>query len=158
MMSSQTKLKIASYNSRGFKSSKDCVSDLFSDIDIIALQEHWLNTSEFTLFPLVAEDVQYYSTSPMEMDEIKMGRPHGGVALLWHRRHQHAVFPVHSVSKRSVAATVRTNRGIILVTALYLPVDYGNRESAEEYDSELAFLEGLLESVEYNEVILRGGF
>ena len=53
---------------------------------------------------------------------------------------------------------MRSNRGTILVIALYLPVDYGNRESAEEYDSELAFLEGLLESVEYNEVILLGDF
>lgn len=85
MMPPQLKLKLATYNCRGFKSSKDYVSDLFGDVDIIALQEHWLNPSEFTLFSSVAEDVQYYSASPMEIDEIKVGRPHGGVALLWHR-------------------------------------------------------------------------
>ena len=33
------------------------------------------------------------------------------------------------IEKRSVAVTVKCDRGTILVIALYLPVDYGNSES-----------------------------
>ena len=77
-------LKLASFNCKGFKSSEDSISCLFNDVDILAIQEHWLHSTEFVLLSSVGEDVHYCSVSPMEMDQIVPGRPYGGVALLWH--------------------------------------------------------------------------
>ena len=43
-MKMSTKLKVASFNCRGFKSAADSISDLFKEVDILAVQEHWLPT------------------------------------------------------------------------------------------------------------------
>lgn len=94
MLIMMSNLRIASMNVQGFKSSEEYVTDLFDEMDFVALQEHWLNPAELVLFSSVSEDVVYVAKSPMEADKIVCGRPFGGVSLLWHKRHQHAVFPV----------------------------------------------------------------
>lgn len=117
----QNKLKFASFNCRGFNmSSEECVSELFKEVDILVLQEHWLHSTELSLFSSLAEDVLYCSVSPMEIDQVVPGRPYGGVALLWHRRYKHAIFPVQTALYRMAAVSITTRSGIILVIAVYL--------------------------------------
>ena len=53
---------------------------------------------------------------------------------------------------------VRTDIGVILVVAVYLPVDYGDLCSAEDYSTKLGFLEGLLNSVVFDAVLFLGDF
>lgn len=93
------------------KSSEEYVKELFNEVDFLAIQEHWLNPTELTLFSSVSEDVTYVAKSPMEADQIVRGRPFGGVALLWHRRHQHVIFPVKTASDRIVAVRVESSLG-----------------------------------------------
>ena len=152
----QRSSKLASYNCRGFKSSEDDVSQLFRDVDILALQEHWLHSKEFGVLSSVAEDVHYYSVSPMEENQILPGRPFGGVVLVWHSRLQRVIYPVKSVSDRSVSVRIQTGRGTVLIIAIYMPVDYGTRDSIENYIAELYYFEGILESEEYDEVVFWG--
>ena len=51
-----------------------------------------------------------------------------------------------------------TSYGVILVIALYMPVDYGDDDALNEYIMELGFLEGTLEIVQYDHVLLLGDF
>ena len=157
-MESHSNLKFASFNCRGFKSSEDYISHLFNDVDVLVIQEHWLLPTEFGLFSSISEDVQYCSVPPMEMDQLMPGRPYGGVALLWRKNLQHAIFPIASVFDRMVAVRLKTDRGNQLVVSVYMPVDYGDRESSENYDAEIGFLEGLLESDVYDGVVILGDF
>ena len=73
----KNKLKLGSFNCRGFKSSQDGVTELFNNLDILAVQEHWLYQSEFHLLSSVADDALLCAVSPMEMDSIVLGRPYG---------------------------------------------------------------------------------
>ena len=76
-------------------------------MDILRLQETWLTVLELDMVSSVAEDVEYVSVSPMEAAKIQVGRPYGGVALLWHKCYQHVIFPVCTVSERIVAVKSR---------------------------------------------------
>ena len=158
MTMDQHKLKFASLNCRGLKSSEVCVSDLFKEVDILALQEHWLRPSELYILSTLDENVLHCSVSPMENDEFLPGRPYGGVALLWHRRHEHAIFPVKTASNRMVAIRIRSCSGLILVIAVYMPVEYGDSTALDEYNMELGYLDGLLDIEDYNEVVILGDF
>ena len=151
-------LKIATFNCQGFKSSEEYVAELFNEMDFLALQEHWLNPAEFSLFSSVSKYLVYLAKSPMAEDEIVRGRPFGGVSLFWHRRHQHAVFHIDTVSDRMVAIKVSTSVGVVLMIALYMPVDYGDCNARDEYITELGFLEGLLDMEVYDHVVLLGDF
>ena len=123
------------------------MAELFDEMDFLGIQEHLLNPAELTLFSSVSEDIVYVTKSPMEADQIRSGRPFGGVALLWHKHHQHAVFPIDTVSSRIIAVRVNSSLGIILVIVVYfLPVDYGDSDALDVYVSELGFLEGILDN------------
>ena len=73
--------------------------------------------------------------------------------LFWHRRQQHAVFPIETISDRMVAVKVRTSLGVILMIALYMPVDYGDSTACDEQIAELGFLEGLIDMEVYDHIV-----
>ena len=106
----------------------------------------------------MGEDVVYCAVSPMENNQILFGRPYGGVALLWHSQSACAVFPLSSVSDGIVAVQVKADHGAILVIAVYLPVNYGDSASFDDFITELGYLDGLLESEMYDHVIVMGDF
>ena len=113
---------------------------------------------EFNLFSSVSEDVLYVARSPMAKDEILCGKPLGGVSLFWHKRHQHAVFPIDTISDRMVAVKVRTSLVVILMIALYMHVDYGDCTAYDEYIVELGFVEGLLDMKVHDHMALMRDF
>ena len=57
LMKTRQSIKITSYNCRGFKSSVEELKQLFTSTDILAVQEHWLISSEFGQFYSLGEDV-----------------------------------------------------------------------------------------------------
>lgn len=158
ILTKSTNLCFGSFNCKGFKSSEECIKELFAEVDFLAVQEHWLLSCSFNLFSSVADDCVYRAISPMESDEIRFGRPFGGVALLWHRRLQHVVVPVQSASDRIVAIKLLSEEGAILIISVYMPTNYRDRSSYEDYISELGFLEGLLEFEHYDHVVILGDF
>ena len=84
---------------------------------------------------------------------ISCGRPFGGVALLWDKRYQHAVFPIKTVSDMIIAARLNSSIGCILMIAVYMPVDYENSDGLDDYVAELGVLEGLLGNERYDHII-----
>ena len=151
-------LTITSFNCQGFKSSEDFVAELFKKTDILAIQEHWLNPMDFHVLSSVAEDVVYCAKSPMEKDYLLTGRPFGGVGLMWHKKHQQIIFPVQTASDRIVAVKMMSEAGVILIIAVYMPVECGSVVNREEYISELGVVEGLLEIDDHDQVVLMGDF
>ena len=57
-----------------------------------------------------------------------------------------------------MAVRLQTGRGTVLIIAVYMPVDYGCRVSMENYNVELGYIEGLLESEVYDDIIILGDF
>ena len=125
-MKMSTKLKVASFNCRGFKSAADSISDLFKEVYILAVQEHWLLPTELANSASINEDALDSAVSPMEMDKIVLGRPFGGVAILWHTRFYQPVSTIQTASDRMSAIRITTDLETILTITVYMPVDYGN--------------------------------
>ena len=155
-MKMSTKLKVASFNFRGFKSAADSISKLFKEVDILAVQEHWLLPTELGNLASINEEALYSAVFPMEMDKIVVGRPFGGVAILWHKRFYQSVSTIQTASDRMSAIWITTDLGTILIISVYMPVDYGNEQSVEDYITEIGLLGGLLESNEYDSVTILG--
>ena len=127
-------------------------------MDILALQEHWLHSTELSLFSSLEDDIMFCSTSPMESNHILSGRPYGGIALLWHKQYDHLIAPVKTASERMVAVQLRSCSGIILVISIYMPTEYGNSEALEDYNMELRYLDGILDAEVYDAVVVLGDF
>ena len=127
-------------------------------MDILALQEHWLLPTELNILSSISEDTLYCAVSPMEIDKMILGRPYGGAALLWHKRLHQSVCTIKTASDRMAGIRITTSLGTILIVSVYMPVDYGDGQALEDYITEIGFLEGLLESNEYDGVNILGDF
>ncbi len=77
-------LVIYSYNCRGFNSSKSSyISSLMSGFSILFLQEHWLAEAQLGTLCNISANVAFTGTSGFDNDEVLLGRPYGGCAILW---------------------------------------------------------------------------
>ena len=68
------------------------------------------------------------------------------------------MFPIDTTSDRMVAVKVRTSLGVILMIALYMPIDYGDCTAYDEHIAKLGFVEGLLDMEVYDHIVLMGDF
>ena len=155
-MKMSTKLKVVSFNCRGLKLAADSISDLFKEVYTLAVQEHWLLPTELANSASINKDALYSAVSSMEIDKIVLGRPFGGVAILWHTRFYQPVSTIQTASERMSPIRIATDLETILIISVYMPVDYGNEQSVEDYITEIGFLGGLLESNEYDNVMILG--
>ena len=149
---------VRSYNCRGLKSSEEEIRQLFRGCDFLAVQEHWLLPCEFSWINSIDDDVIFSAVSPMEMDTLYRGRPFGGVALLWHKDLRKWTVPIETGSDRLSAALMKLDTISVLVVAVYMPVDYGNQQSFDDFTEQLGYLEGLASSVEFDTLICIGDF
>ena len=78
-------LKITSYNCNGFKQRNyEYVNEIFKKCNILMLQETWLYNFEHNNFMKEIPNCQYYAISGMDdADVSRVGRPYGGVSILW---------------------------------------------------------------------------
>ena len=76
-------LKTTCFNCKYLKSSIQEVSELNSENDIL-LQETWLFQFDLPLLNTISADHYAQGTSSVNCEEsIVVGRPHGGLAMLW---------------------------------------------------------------------------
>ena len=60
------------------------------------------------------------------------GRPFGGVAILWKRSLQSSV-KVRVISERIMEIVITTNNGTVTLLNVYLPTDYRDSESHDQF-------------------------
>ena len=86
MMAVNNQISFSSYNIKHYDSTKiDAVKDIFKNSSFMILQETWLTESEFTRrFKNDFPNGECFASSRMEQEEIRPGRPYGGVAICYH--------------------------------------------------------------------------
>ena len=80
-----TSLKIASFNCHGALNKMPIIDDMLRSLDILFLQETWLMQHNTNIFENLNEDFCSFSSSAVEPGEILMGRPYGGLTILWRK-------------------------------------------------------------------------
>ena len=88
-------LKLFSYNSH--ESSLDrlvYIQEIFDDCDILLIQEYWLHKVNLDIYKSAIKDCGVYDTSGMNQNQLFVGRPFGGTALLWKSNSKFSVTPI----------------------------------------------------------------
>ena len=108
-----------SFNGTGVNNSMDYLKVLLdkSKDHIICLQKTWLLNCNLNKLGSIHKDYCFTGKSGVESDEDIIGRPKGGVAILWRRDTTQNVTVVKTLSKRTCALTFLY---FFIVTNFYL--------------------------------------
>ena len=94
-------LRMASFNSKGLGVGKiEYLNELARQYHFIFLQKHWLFNKQVEQLEKEIPSMSVHGVSGMEDDEILIGRPYGGCAILWDKSLLCKVSPVNTSSKR----------------------------------------------------------
>lgn len=116
-------IRVCSFNCKNIKSSLPDVIKLCSTNDIIFLQETWLANEELHI--LCELDDKFYASGISAMDntqEVRRGRPFGGVAILW-RKELLSCKIVEMKNNRLICLQINSGSDIYYFVNSYMPVD-----------------------------------
>ena len=132
-------LNVASYNSKGFSDNRvEIIKELLAYNNIVFIQEHWQFEEQLHKLNI---DNRHMAIAVSGMDSsshIQLGRPYGGVAIIWDKNINKYIQSIDTESKR-VAAVLFTNAtDKLLFITVYMPCDTGvcdvNRAAEDFYD------------------------
>ena len=155
-------LSVCSYNCTGFKKKIDYVDKLLleNDIDVLCLQETWL-LNKHTHYLGQTGDKKYQYTGNSGMDcctDILLGRPYGGVGILWKTSLSHRVTPLKLNHKRLCGITIQGTVGVkTLILCVYMPNDnYHATNVNPDFDNVLDMIENIMNAENYHGILLCG--
>ena len=139
-----------SYNMHGFNSGKSYLHDLCDNpnIFVIAVQEHWLASSNMHMLNNIHSDFACYGISAMEgklAAGVFKGRPFGGVAFLWRKSISNIFSIINSdMNNRCLSASLKcsANSSVKLINVYFPCFEFGS-----DYRNDLDNCLGYIESV-----------
>ena len=156
----ECKLKITSFNCQGFKfRNYNYVNEIFKLCNILMLQETWLFNFEHNNFIKEIPNCQYYAISDMDEAELsRVGRPKGGVAILWQKDLKLTFIPILTNSKRLCALNIKSDTCNIIMINVYMPNDNDTEDSYNMYGDILSEISSILNSHDNCNFIIGGDF
>ena len=135
-------------------------NDLLEGCDFLLLQEHMLFKSKLIWFNSISSDVGVHGVSAMDESKPLVGRPYGGVAILWRKSLVGQVVPVHWDSSRFCAVKyTNASNASILVICVYMPCDDWRPDgNIIEYNQLLQDISLLMNSVQVDSICIGGDF
>ena len=155
-------LNVASYNSKGFSDNRvEIIKELLAYNNIVFIQEHWQFEEQLHKLNI---DNRHMAIAVSGMDSsshIQLGRPYGGVAIIWDKNINKYIQSIDTESKR-VAAVLFTNAtDKLLFITVYMPCDTGvcdvNRAAEDFYDV-LTEISRIVHVYDEYEVVIGGDF
>lgn len=115
-------LRIASFNMHGANNGAPMLTDLLRTMDVVVVQEHWLRECNFLILNDINRNFDMFAVLAMNQDSIIMGRPYGGIAILWRKSclPNVNVFTMHD-SSRCMDISFMTSTGLYFIFNVYLP-------------------------------------
>ena len=116
-------ITFCTYNANNYNAAKyEITKDLFNKCDFLLLQETWLTEKEFIRkFKNDFPNSECISSSQMDLDEIKPGRPYGGVAICYHTKLKCIVENIPTKLKSICAIKISIGNLSILLVNTYMP-------------------------------------
>src|SRR5437899_3935493 len=105
-------LRVCSYNMHGYNNGRPLLESLCHTHDVILVQEHWLPSCDLHKLKTINEQFNCYGISAMVeklSSGILVGRPFGGVAILWRNDLSNYIKIVDSDCDRYVAIQLCIN-------------------------------------------------
>ena len=116
-------ITISSFNCKNVKTSMHDIKKLCSSSQILFLQETWLTSSEAHILSDI--DDNFYARSVTAIDStscVLRGRPHGGIAVMWHKQLSGCKV-IETGDSRLLCFEILSDNCSILFINVYLPCD-----------------------------------
>jgi exonuclease III len=154
-------LTICTFNCEGFSRSCHYMSTYLNNAkcDILCLQETWLLDTNIDKLSQIHDDYLAVGKSGIDAScDIIMGRPSGGVAILYKKSLAKDVTLLDIPSRRACAIKLCTDNGYnIIVICVYMPCDNFSRYSINSvYEDVINIIESIIEKSNCNCVIMCG--
>jgi exonuclease III len=152
----QELLKIVTFNCKNAKSSLLEIRDLCNNYDVILLQELWLLPHEINILSSISNNFMYRACSAIDVQNEIIGRPFGGVAVLW-KKDKFDCVNTQIVCDRLIVFVGLCQGQKINICNVYCPtanLDVDSKLSYLEYLGELSHAISLLSG----DVIVMGDF
>jgi len=151
------KLRIHSYNCKNLKSSLNEIQEICDQSDILLLQETWLRNSELHLLNQIHPQFCGLGISAMNTEsELHLGRPHGGVAIIWRKHLSEYIFPVNYNDTRLQGIELALDKIKILVINIYMPCS--TQENLELFTQYLTKIDSVITASDTPYCMIMGDF
>ena len=158
MLKTMGKVSIVSYNCQGLGPGKlEFIQDLFENHDFVLLQETWQHAD--ALQNIIVNKIPHacvISCSPMPPNELLIGRPYGGVAIMWKTNIQCPVQCVNSQSNSVCGIKIDIQGSSLFIGNVYMPCDCPQNEN--EFRSRLRELSECILSSRSDFVVVGGDY
>ena len=150
-----TILKVASFNYRGIKSSLFDVQSLCESFHVILLQETWLPRQSLSFLDSINTNFFAHGHSTMDLAEkIAVGRPYGGLAILWHKSLKSDI--IYNYDHSIMGIKVDVGGSFLTLINVYLP--YCSAENEDKFIEELGKLNAFCDEIGSSNICLIGDF
>ena len=156
MMDINSDLKIISFNCCGVINKLPVIKKICEENDIVLLQETWLMPYNVGILDSVHRDFSAYSTSAVDCTQALIGRPYGGLSILWRKSLGSGVNIESFDDNRILGIDISVETRILHLLNIYLPY-----YSAENYDLYLDYIgkiSSIIESREHSDSMVLGDF
>ena len=155
-MSSNNILKFFSLNCAGVTNMIPVLRDICNDHDVLLLQETWLTPDNLEFLNGVHEDFTCHSISAVDLGQPLVGRPFGGLSILWRKSLGIKATLKTFEHNRMLGIQFETNFRRLLIINVYLP--YYCLENYDEYLQCLGKIAYEIEDYDHSDVMIMGDF
>ena len=153
-------LTVATFNCKGFEEvgpKHEFINMIVEQSDVVFIQEHWLYKSQICKMSVLGGGVGVTGNSAMDETIPRIGRPHGGCAILWSTSLIAKATPIECKHNRLCALLMNINEMQSLFINAYMPVDTRSRDTNyHEYVEVLNEIEQIILTYNADYVICGG--
>ena len=151
-------IKVSSFNCRGISNSRVEIKELADATDFLFLQEHWLLKQDLSELGQLHEDFDATGATPNDLQKGPLvGRPFGGVGILWHKKYSEFIEVIECCDERICAIIFKpTNSAPWLFINVYMP--YECSAHTDLYLDYLGRIKSIIDSTSCQHTIVAGDF
>ena len=150
-------LRITSFNCNGVKHKLPIINGMCNDSSIVFLQETWLCPNELYLLDSVHNEFDCFSLSSVNIqDEVLIGRPYGGISILWKKSLTLSCNIIQYEDDRLLGLNVTLHGQQYLFLNVYLP--YFCPDNENEYDMYMGKIASIIDNSDTSGVVVLGDF
>ena len=119
-------LRITTYNCKHFYDSGDkfdFINKLMCDSEFLFLQEICLYETALNKLLKLGHNSDMIATSAMDESIQRIGRPFGGVAIIWNSSIKHKIVKIDCISNRVCGLLYGENDSLTMLLNVYMPCD-----------------------------------
>ena len=127
----QNKLSLTTYNCKHCRFTGDkynFINDLVCNTDFVLLQEICLYPTEFPKLLQFGSNSDMIATCPMDETIHRVGRPFGGVSIIWNSLIKGQVIKIDCESSRLCGLLFTQDNVTMLIMNVYMPCDKNNND------------------------------